>query len=199
MTPEDAFAIYLDYAPELEFLNSSDSEDDVFSESMLAIVPEAENLEIFLDEAGELYDLAKREFINQIIKSFENTLNQLVGTTYKVSTRRPRNIEGNHGWRFRDESENLFEVGFYFEADKGKCIATPWFWGGQKKINLSRDQQADKLKSKFSFPHIGNWYPGALVAKPVEYHSGIDIKVVNRDLISPIKFAVRKVFEHIER
>ena len=201
MTPEEAFKTYLGYAPELEFLNGGDSEDKAFTESMQEIVPDIKELEIFLDETGNLYQLAVQGFFNQIVKPFEIELKKLAGKAYVVSTRfRIRMIEGNQLWKFRSKDNKLlFEFGFLFEAAQGKCIATPWFWSSGKEINLNRDQQAAKLMEYFSFPQEGNWYRGTLIAKSVDYSSDNinNIKQLNENLTSPISFAINKVLEHI--
>ncbi|MHB1494544.1 MAG: hypothetical protein ACYCUY_03750 [Acidithiobacillus sp.] len=200
MTPEEAFAIYLNYAPELEFLNGGDSEDKAFTESMLAIVPDAADREIFLNEADNLYRLAAQGFFDQIVKPFEKNLKDLANDKYDVSTkRRIKIIEGNQLWKFRSKDNNLlFEAGFLFIATQGKCTATPWFWSSGKAIKLNRDQLAKKLKTEFSFPRTGNWYPGTLIAKSVEYCPTSNIEELNSNLISPIEFAVKAIVRHIE-
>ncbi|WP_436395407.1 hypothetical protein ACSDBR_14670 [Acidithiobacillus ferriphilus] len=56
-----------------------------------------------------------------------------------------------------------------------------------------------KLKDKFSIPRSGNWRSGALVAKSVEYGSTDNIEQLNKNLMSPISFALNKIVRHLER
>ncbi|MDA8153204.1 MAG: hypothetical protein M0003_10915 [Acidithiobacillus sp.] len=200
MKPEGAFAIYLDYAPEMEFMKRGDSEDTAFTESMQAIVQEAKDRQILLHEAQKVYRLAARCFFDQVVNPFQEILKNLAGERYNVkSKKRIIIIEGVHLWQFRSKDDKLlFEVGFLFSSTQGKCIATPWFWSSGKALNLNRDQLAEKL-GKFSFPRTGNWYPGALIANSVEYCTTSDIKKLNSDLISPIEFAVKAIVKQIER
>ena len=201
MTPEEAFAIYLNYSPELEFLNGGDSEDKAFTESMLAIVPDIADLEIFLDEADNLYHLAARGFFDQIVKPFETELKVLLCDKYAVNTKRKTNkIDGDYYWRIKSkDGHSLFEVGFLFRAKKEKCIATPWFWRVGNGVKLTLEELEKKLKDKFSIPRSGNWRSGALVAKSVEYGSTDNIEQLNKNLMSPISFALNKIVRHLER
>ncbi|WP_436395663.1 hypothetical protein ACSDBR_01310 [Acidithiobacillus ferriphilus] len=200
-TEQEAFAIYLNYAPEMEFLYWGDSEDKAFIESMQNIVSGTEDLQTFLDDVEKLYRLAAKEFFDRVVDPLQKTIINLAKEKYSVAPKkRIKAIERDHRWKFRSRNNSLlFEFGFLFTANQGKCTAVPWFWSGGNSIKLDYNQQADRLKEKFSFPRAGNWYRGTLVANPVEYSATIDIEKLNENLISPIAFAVKSVTEHIER
>ncbi len=200
MTPEEAFAIYLNYAPELEFLNGGDREDKAFTESILAIVPDIADRKIFLNEARRVYDLAIQGFFDQIATPFEKKLKDFVVDKYVVTSRHKKRIETYHSWSIKSKNKSLlFQVGFLFRATQGKCVATPWFWRNGNKIKLNREEIEEVLNDEFSTPHAANWDPAALIAKSVEYGSTDNIEQLNKNLMSPISFALNEIVSHIER
>ncbi|OAP87570.1 hypothetical protein A4H96_13190 [Acidithiobacillus ferrooxidans] len=176
------------------------TEIKAFTESMLAIVPDTADRKIFLNEADKVYRLAIQGFFDQIAKPFEINLKDLTRDKYVVTTKRKKQIEEDHSWSIKSKNKILlFQVGFLFGAIQGKCVATPWLWRCGNRIKLNREKLEKELKDEFSTPHAGNWDPAALIAKSVEYRSTDNIEQLNKNLMSPISFALKKIVRHLER
>lgn len=206
LTPGDAFKIYLNYGPELEFLRGYDGNDPDFSDAVLdavqTIIPSPTGAqEIFIKEAGSLYRLAKDGFFELMVEPFQKTLKETLSDKYYVVTKNEIDaIARDHPWSIKRKRGKpvLFQIGFLFDATQGKCTATPWFWRNGNRLGLTFEDLAGKLKDKFSIPQPGSWQYGALISNPVEYKENSDIEKLNGQLILPITFAVEKIMEYLE-
>ncbi|MGK9451747.1 hypothetical protein ACSSZE_10895 [Acidithiobacillus caldus] len=196
MTPDEAFTVYLNFAPELEFLHDGNIEDAAFIEVMQTIAQDTTARETFLNDADTLYGLAEQCFFDQAVKPFENQIKALLPGKSVTTKRRIGRIEGDWQWSIKDGSRQLFQVGFFFAAAQGYCVATPWFWHQEHVLNNVAKYLRDDF---FNPPSDGSWYKGTLIANPVAYRAEQDLLESNISVARPIIAAVRRIMAQLSQ